>query len=227
MWAIVDWAARARARLAGVERRYEQRLPRPVRLVAGLAPVTVAVIAGLGWLALEAGYTADAVAGTVLSPSNPLLVPLWMLVHAGPGHYTGNMYILVPFGVVLTWLTSNRHVLLIAVVSEYATALMYLVGGGIALGASGTAFAFVAAVLVRATGMTFGNSSVRTAMAAMAGVFAPFAVAFFLIALLAGYTNVAHMSHFTAFVFGGMIEFAAVVAAHDGDGAGLGLTFNP
>lgn len=228
MASVADLVWSVGSAAAAVDRTVEERVPDPVLVVSGYVPVVVFVLAGLGWLTLALGLPIE----TVLTPIPDWVDPFGLLgaavFHSGPGHFEGNMWILVPFGTVLTWLSSNRHVLLVAVVPQYLAGLLHtLFAGGTLVGSSGVAFAFLGAVLVRGVGLTFRDSSTATLLSAVAGVVTPLVVALFVLRLFVGASQIAHLVHLVAFAFAAMLETATVVSAHDGADGGAGLRFDP
>jgi membrane associated rhomboid family serine protease len=186
----------------------------------GYVPVAVLVVAAASQLLLSAGLTAadvDPSLGTIL---NPLWYLLSMVIHAGPAHFRGNMWLLLPFGAVLTVLTSNRHVLGVVLVSHGLSNLVWVATtAGVAVGTSGAAFGVVAATLVRATGYAFQNASTESLQTALAGMVVPFLGGFFLVVVLAGPSRIAHLAHFFAFLFGGAMETMYVLTDRDDEGS--------
>lgn len=86
-------------------------MDRPFRRLVGSVPVTVLGIALVSGLLAAGGIRFDDV--FELSLLNPFVYTTNMLFHSDWGHYAGNMWLWIPFGVLLTWLTSNRHVLML------------------------------------------------------------------------------------------------------------------
>jgi len=185
----------------------------------GYVPVTVAVVVGMSWLFLAAGVDGGRVDRSLATLVNPLWYLTSMVVHADADHFWGNATLIVPFGVVLTLLTGNRHVLLVMVVPHVLGNLLRVaVAPAFAYGASGAAFALVAATLVRSTGYGMGNASRESVETVLAGLLVPFLVAFLLVAVLAGVGPTAHFVHFFAFLFGAAIEAMYVLSeAHEDD----------
>jgi len=134
--------------------------------------------------------------------------------HADWGHYWGNVRLLVPFGVLLTLLTSDEHVLGLAVVAHVAGSVLYAVGGGILVGASGVVFAVFAALIVRSTGDAMADQPTGTMLAIVAGLLAPFAVVLYVLVIAVDVGPTAHMGHFLAFAWGGLYECFFVAVGH-------------
>ena len=228
MASVVDLVWSVQRAYGRVNRGIEERVPAPVLFAAGYLPIVVFVVAGLGWVTLTLALPVE----TVQTPLPDWLDPVGLLggavFHSGPGHYWGNVWFVVPFGVVLTWLTNNRHVLAVVVVPQYLSAACFtLFTGATVVGASGVAFAFLGAVLVRAVGLTFRSTSTETLLAAILGAVCPFLVALFLLRLFVGVTSVAHMGHLLSFTVATALETGAVLSAHDGEGEGPGIQFSP
>lgn len=186
--------------------------------VLGYVPVTVAVVVGVSWLFLAAGIDGGRVDHSLLTLVNPLWYLTSMVVHADAAHFQGNMTLIVPFGVVLTLLTSNRHVLLVMVVPHaLGNLLRVAVAPAFAYGASGAAFALVAATLVRSTGYAMDTASRESLGTALVGLLTPFLFGFLLVAVLAGVSPTAHFVHFFAFLFGAAIESLYVLSERSDD----------
>ncbi|MCW8173021.1 rhomboid family intramembrane serine protease [Natrialba swarupiae] len=75
-----------------------------------------------------------------------------MFLHLDWSHFRTNMLLWMPFAILLTWMTSNRHVLGLVVGTNVLTSPVLAIGGMAVWGLSGAVFAVVAATLVRATG---------------------------------------------------------------------------
>lgn len=181
---------------------------------AGFVPVTVGVVAVISWYLASIGARfTELFAMHIL---NPFLYLAGMLFHESWAHFTGNLRWLLLFGVLLTWLTSNRHVFGVIVVAEFLSQLISTAIGQPGIGLSGTVFALAAALLVRATGIAMGDASSDTLSAAITGVFTPVAVGFLVVAiLLGGDSRIAHFSHFFGLLFGGAIEAVYVLSEAD------------
>jgi len=182
----------------------------------GHVPVTVTVVVGVSWLFLASGLDGGQVDHSVVTLLNPLWYVTSMFVHADAAHFQGNVTLIVPFGVVLTLFTSNRHVLLVMVVPHVlGNILRVVVAPAFAYGASGAAFALVAATLVRSAGYAMDNASTESLGTVLVGLLTPFLLFFLLIAIVAGASPIAHFIHFFAFLFGGATEAMYVLGEHD------------
>lgn len=194
-----------------------------VRAVAGdwqsYVPVTVLAIALVSGVLASAGIRYGDVLG--VTPFNPLYYVTNAFFHSDWGHYAGNMRIFVPFGVILTWYTSNRHVLGVAVTAHILASIIAAASGQIGVGSSSMALAVAAATLIRATGHAFSGASAESLQAMLAGVFAPLVVGFLLLVIfLGGAGTVAHVHHFFGFLYGGAIEAMYVLGNRESEERG-------
>jgi len=181
------------------------------RLV-GYVPVTVVAIALLCWALAANGVRFEDVFRLRLW--NPLVYVLNGVFHSDWGHFAGNMRLWIPLGAVLTWLTSNRHVLGLAVTAQVLATVVSLAIGQFGVGLSAVVLAVGAATLVKATGVAMGDASATAVQITVAGVFAPALVGFLLVAILAGpATEIGHFAHFFGFLYGGAIEAMYVFSA--------------
>ena len=185
--------------------------------LAGYLPLTVAVVAGVGWLLLSWGVTDTDVTFSLATAFNPLWYFLSMVIHDDWAHFYGNMELFIPFGLVLTWLSSNRHVLVVILAAQFAAAVLsFAINFGPGVGSSLVVFAVVAAALVRAVGYALQFASSESLQTVVAVLLALFAMGLFLIAVLAGgHTRIDHFGHFFAFLFGGAIEAMYVFSGHE------------
>jgi membrane associated rhomboid family serine protease len=94
------------------------------RLKLSNLPITVGVIAFVGGFFVRVGFHTYPEG---LSTFPYLLDPFFyfgtIFTHSGASHYVANMYFLVPAGIILTYLTSNREVLGVVLVSHLPTAV--------------------------------------------------------------------------------------------------------
>lgn len=97
-----------------------------------------------------------------------------MLFHRGMAHYRGNMLVFVPFGVVLTALTSDRHVLGLIVLTHLPASILYAAFGGGIVGSSIAAMGIAAATLVRAIGEGMQDVSMEWLRAILLGILTAF-----------------------------------------------------
>lgn len=187
-----------------------QRIDETVALRAlGYVPVTV-----LALVAISLYFEVNGIRHEDLYPtlSRALLVdPVYHAVngflHFDRAHFTWNMRLLIPFGVLLTWLTSNRHVLVVVVFAQLLSNVLSGVAGQFVFGASGIMLALVAAALVRSIGYAMQDASAEMVQAVVGGVLSVASLALFVIFLGSGGTGwIAHFHHFLGFTFGGAIE---------------------
>ncbi|MFB6162688.1 MAG: rhomboid family intramembrane serine protease [Halococcoides sp.] len=182
----------------------------------GDVPITVAMVVGTSWLFLWGGVTDTALAVRPVTFLNPLWYAISMVVHDGWGHFAGNMVLFVPFGVVLTWLTSNRHVAVVIAVAHGLSNFVWVATVfGPAIGTSGAALGVMAAALVRSTGVGLQHFSTETRFVAVVGLLAPLLAGLFVIAVAAGASPIAHFAHVFAFLFGGATEAMYVLSTPD------------
>lgn len=192
-------------------------MERSMRRMVGYVPVTVVGIALVsGWLAAGGIRFEDVfVTDGFWTLFNPFVYTVNMLFHAGWGHYAGNMWLWIPFGVLLTWLTSNRHVLwLVFAVGVGKTATGILIQGP-TVGMSGVVLGVAAATLVRSTGYAMQDVSLEAVQYTVSGLLIPLAAGLLVVMILAGPRWVADFSHFLGFLFGGAIEVMYVFNEHD------------
>ncbi|MFB6179483.1 MAG: rhomboid family intramembrane serine protease [Halorientalis sp.] len=183
--------------------------------VLGNLPITVGVFALIAWyFATNNVYITDVPATARLNPINLLLN---MFLHVAWWHFRGNMEAWIPFGIVLTWLTSNRHVFGVVVVSHLLASVVGLLLGRFGIGMSVAVFALIAATLVRSVGAAFQNASMESLQAAIMGVLVPLVGALFFLALVGWHSRIGHFLHFLGFLFGGAIEAMFVFGGHDRD----------
>lgn len=196
-----------------------EQVRRVLRTVRPYVPVSVLVIAAVSGALVLAGLEyRDLFAG---SPLNPLYYVTNMVFHDGWEHYTNNMRLLVPFGVILTWYTSDRHVLGLALTAHILANIIAAASGQIGAGASSMALAVVAATLVRATGHALEGAPTETLQTAITGVFGPLVVGFLLIVVVVGGAgDIAHVHHFFGFLYGGAIEAMYVLGASESGDSG-------
>ncbi|TYT62883.1 rhomboid family intramembrane serine protease [Natrialba swarupiae] len=145
---------------------------------------------------------------------NPFYYVTNMFLHLDWSHFRTNMLLWMPFAILLTWMTSNRHVLGLVVGTNVLTSLVLAIGGMAVWGLSGAVFAVVAATLVRATGYAMRGVSRDTLIATLVGVLFPTTFALLAIMVLAGrQTHISHVGHLLGFAFAGVIESVFVVAS--------------
>jgi membrane associated rhomboid family serine protease len=185
----------------------------------GYVPVTVIAVAAVsGVLAANGVRFTDVFAtGGIETMFNPFVYTANMLFHDDWAHYASNMRYWLPFGVVLTLLSSNRHVLWVAIVSHALASAVGMAIGQLGVGTSTAVLAVAGATLVRATGYAMQNASMDSLQTVIAGVLVPFLAAFFLIMVFAGPSPIGHFAHFLGFLFGGAIEAMYVFDDHDSD----------
>lgn len=179
--------------------------------VLGYLPITVAAFAVVSGLLVVLDIPQFHVP---LLPEHrdPVRMMSSMLFHEGMGHYRGNMlYALIPFGVVLTLLTSNRHVLGVVLVSHGVPALFLGWFGWLGVGSSIAAFGTLSATLVHSVGLAMQNESDATFQAVAFGLLAPFIATLFLLVVVGVPPDINHLGHLLGFICGAGYEFVAVL----------------
>lgn len=156
------------------------------------------------WIAQEGIWF---VPGTPAHPLDPVPYVAGMLFHESWDHLVGNLRLWIPIGVVLTWLTSNRHVLGLIVAVQVLTQVVSMAVGRPGLGLSVAVFGVATATLVRATAIAARHASTDGLQVAVAGALVPVLGALlFLAVLVGGDSPIGHFPHFFGALFGGAIE---------------------
>jgi len=173
-------------------------------------PITVGLFAVVGWV-LVVYDVSQFQLGFVPSQRDPVEMMSSMLFHEGMGHYRGNMlYAFVPFGVVLTLLTSNRHVLGTILVSHGVPAVGLGWIGWLGVGSSIAAFGILSATLVRSIELGMQNESDEMFQMIVLGLLAPFVSTLFVLALFNVPPDINHTGHFLGFLCGAGYEYVFV-----------------
>jgi membrane associated rhomboid family serine protease len=181
-------------------------------------PIVVAVFVFISWwLARNGIYTADRF--ELWSLIDPVSYVLSMFMHSDWGHFAGNMRFWIPFGTLFTLLTSNRHLLLVAVLSHMLTQLASSALFRFGVGMSVVVFAIGAAVLVRSIGIALQNQSMEALQYGLIGLVPPVLLGFAMIFIIAGPSQIGHFEHFLGAVFGAGIEAMYVLNEHESDSA--------
>lgn len=198
--------------------RVTNGLPDPTpRWLLSKVPVTVSVFVVVQWYITTNGIPFEDV--FTHSPLSPFTYTANMFFHAGGWpHYAGNMELWIPFGVLLTLFTNNRHVLMMAFAVNFMTTLLALFIEGLGLGMSHVVFGVVAATLVRSVGLGLRNGSQELLQIGITVPLAFGVVGFFVVLIFAGPRIIADFYHLLGFLFGGAIEAMYVLDAHDGAG---------
>jgi membrane associated rhomboid family serine protease len=186
-------------------------------------PVTVVGFAALtGWLHAS-GIEYYPEGHAVVDLFHPAVYVGSLFFHANWAHYQGNIAVLLPFGLLLTWLTNNRHVLFVIVVSHFF-ATVFLVGSfltvGVAMfgvGSSLAVYGVMGASVLAAAGYlrdTKGwNSVVGGALAFLTFVYIV--------------TVFVHLGHAFGLLFGTVIESFHVFGGTDEDMESVGDEYTP
>lgn len=115
-------------------------------------PFTVIVVVAVsGWFASKgvSGYPRGL--SSLPFHLDPLYYVGTLFIHSGVPHYLTNMYFFVPAGIILAYLTSDRKVFYVVLVSHLPTALVCSLLGLTVIGTGAAAYGLLAAVLVHAT----------------------------------------------------------------------------
>lgn len=198
--------------MAGVSLRERLRAVPGVEL--SNLPVTVGAVALVCWLLASNGVYVDRSAGSGVL-LNPISYLTSMVVHFHWAHFASNVRWWLPIGVVFTLLTSNRHVLLVAVVAHVST---QIVSSGLLRFVSGLSvvvFAVLTATLVRSIGVAFQNYPMETLQNALAVLLIPVLTGVFLVVIVVGPSWVGHLEHFFGALFGAAIESMYVLRDHE------------
>jgi len=193
-----------------------------VRRVSGNLPITVVIVAGVaGWLAANGHYASIETRVTILGQIlNPLYYAESLLYHTDWNHYWGNMTSLgfVSVGVLLTYLTNNRHVLGVILVSQVLAAFVYGIGiGQLVYGSSTATFGLWGATVVRTVGIGKQEGSSETFQVALLGLFVVFGGALLLVSIVGASSGIAHFAHLLGFVFGGAYESMYVLSENEAE----------
>lgn len=176
-------------------------------------PVVVLAFALISWLLASNGIYVepDYGIGVVF---NPISYVLSMVLHFDWGHFESNVWWWLPVGTLFTLLTSNRHVLLVAVAAHLSTQIvsngLFRFGAGLSV----VVFAVLAASLVRSVGIAFQNYSMEALQNALAILLVPILAGVFLIVIVVGPSQVGHLEHFFGALFGAAIEAMYVLRRH-------------
>lgn len=190
----------------------------------GYLPVTVVGFAVLtGWLhASSIEYYPEGHA--FVDIFHPAVYVGSLFFHANWAHYQGNIAVLLPFGLLLTWLTNNRHVLFVMVVSHFF-AVVFLMGSFLlvgevifGVGSSLAVYGVMGASVLATAGYLrdakeWSNSVVGGALAFLTFVYI---VTVFL-----------HLGHAFGLLFGTVIESFYVFGGTDEDMEAVGDEYTP
>lgn len=184
--------------------------------VLNALPLTVLFVVGVGAYFQQAGIRFTDINGSGLETAlivDPTYYATALFIHRNWAHFTETMVLVVPFGIVLTWLTSNRHVLGLAIATTVGSNAVSICTNEALYGASSLAMAMVAATLIWATGYLMSSASYGALQSAVMGVFISGVLGLLILFgvngefLLAagGFSWLVHFNHFAAFLFGGAI----------------------
>ncbi|MDZ7688484.1 MAG: rhomboid family intramembrane serine protease [Halobacteriales archaeon] len=188
----------------------ETRKVRRLKELASVSnvPIVVGIIAGLsGWLIVEyGGYTGNEVGGGLFALLDPTLYMISLFLHEGWPEYIGSMYFFIPAGVALTYMTNNKNVLAVVVVSHVFAVFLSGVSLGLAFaGTIAAAYGLLAAAMVRATKVGTEKYSEKTQQGAPIGIFVIAALGLLMMVTTSA-NGTQYMPVLVGFIFGGSAE---------------------
>ena len=192
--------------------------------VLGYLPVTVVVFAVFtGWLhASSIGYFPNGY--TVADLLRPAAYVGSLFFHADWAHYRGNMLFFLPFGLLLTWLTTNRHVLFVMLVSHllasFFVAAAYLTVGVamFGVGSSLAVFGIMGATVVAAAGALRDRKDISNRVV---GYALALVTVFYLVNVFV------HLGHAFGLLFGALLESAYVLGGDEEGMEKVGDEYTP
>ncbi|MDZ7689019.1 MAG: rhomboid family intramembrane serine protease [Halobacteriales archaeon] len=195
-----------------------------VSKAVGYLPITVVGFAVItGWLhASSVGYFPDGY--SVADLLHPMAYVGSLFFHADWAHYRGNMLFFLPFGLVLTWLTTNRHVLLVMLVSHLLASVSVVVAFltlGVAMfgvGSSLAVFGIMGATVVAAAGALRDRRGMSNSVVGYALVLVT--VFYFLNVFV-------HLGHAFGLLFGALVESAYVLSGDEDGMDNVGDEYTP
>ena len=177
-------------------------------------PVTVVVIAVVSGVFAHLGFdTYPQDFSTFPYLLDPLYYIVTIFMHSGTSHYLANMYFFVPAGILLTYLTSNRKVLYVVLVSHLPTAAFSATIGLATVGGGAAAYGLLAALLVRATWFSAEDYSGAVRVASSVGVVVLAGIALVSLVLAAGGSQMTYVIPVSGFILGGTFESLRVLYA--------------
>lgn len=191
--------------LTSVSVRLSVESPSRARIRRNL-PLTTLALVGISGLLVARGHTMASLEW-VIHPLNPVSYVASMVIHADRSHFIGNVMLVLPLGVLFTWLTSDRHVLGVAVTANVLTSFVSAWGlRRTGAGLSVVAMALMAAVAVRAVGVATQDADSESFQLAALGLVVPLGGWLFATAVVIGQSPVGHFAHFLGFLFGAAVE---------------------
>ena len=196
--------------------------PPAMRRLSQYIPLTAIVVAVICWLFAVAELRISEVM-TIDPPVlwNPFTYVLPMVFHFSWEHFTGNIRLWIPFAIAFTLLTSDRHLLGLALTVNVLTVITGLAIGEYGVGLSSVVFGVIGATLVRSVGLAMQDASMEALQTMLLWVLTPALAGFFIVAVLGstipGLPPIAHFSHLFGFLFGAAIEAIYVLDDHGDD----------
>ncbi len=179
-------------------------------VLVGYVPVVALAVAGICWAFATSGIWANDMSPPVTrfgAMINLFYHATNMFVHFEWAHLRDNLRLWIPIAIVFTWLTSNRHLLVVIIGAHISTNVVSAAVGSFVFGLSGVLFAVYAALVVRATAIIVQNQSFDIQQVAASSALIVFGGGFFFVFLLIGHQDgIAHFGHFLGFLFGGAIQ---------------------
>jgi len=182
------------------------------RLRLGDIPITVVSVAAVGgFFALKGFESYPEGFSSFPYALDPLYYVVMVFTHSEPSQYLGNMYFLVPAGILLTYLTNNRKVLYVITVSHIPTVTLCATIGMDVVGAGAAAYGILAAVLVRTTWFCAEDYSGALRVASSIAVVALAGAGLVSLVMVSGAPQVAYIIPLSGFVLGGTFESLRVI----------------
>ena len=190
----------------------------------GYLPITVIAFAVFtGWLhASSVGYFPDGY--SIVDLLHPMAYIGSLFFHEDWAHYRGNMLFFLPFGLLLTWLTSNRHVILVMLVSHLLASVFVVIAYlalGVAMfgvGSSLAVFGIMGATVIAAAGALRDRNNMSNKVVGYA--LALVAVFYILNVFI-------HLGHAFGLMFGAFLESVYVLGGDEEDMQDVGDEYTP
>lgn len=174
--------------------------------------VVVGIAAVSGWVVVEyGGYAGGNLAEGRLALIDPTVYIVSLLLHESWSAYVGSMYFFLPAGVLLTYMTTNRSVLGVVVVSHVSTVLLTGLSFDMTFaGTTAAAYGLLAANITRATRIGTEKYSERTQRGAPLGTLVIATLGLFMLTTTSDFA-LRYTPLLIGFVFGGAFEASRVL----------------
>jgi hypothetical protein len=184
------------------------------RLRLGDVPITVVSVAAVGgFFALKGFESYPEGFSSFPYALDPLYYVVMLFTHSEPSQYLGNMYFLVPAGILLTYLTNNRKVLYVITVSHIPTVTLCATIGMDVVGAGAAAYGILAAVLVRTTWFCAEEYSGAVRVGSSVAAVGLAGAALVALVATAGGSRIVYLIPVSGFLLGGTFESCRVLYA--------------